>query len=181
MDLQRGGTPAKLGNSVFGFPVLNSKEQRALEKGQSSGGGTGTGGMCFYSKGLIDLNKTCDEWHDDSAHGKVVDDPGIEPASFSFDDCRDSSTVKADLLPKDSNFSLPRGSSDGLNEMEGELVEIPFTQLLNSYNTVNPASQESVISTTQHVVDRTTLDTQIHRSTKDVDISIPRTFAKILS
>ncbi|KAK1589252.1 hypothetical protein Q3G72_031991 [Acer saccharum] len=175
------GTPAKLGNSVFGFPVVNSEEQRAPEKGQSSGGGTGTGGTCFFSKGLIDLNKTCDEWHDDSAHGKVVDDPGIEPASFGFDDCRDSSTVKADLMPKDSNFLIPGGSSDGLDEMEGELAEIPFTQLLNSYNIVRSASQESVISTTQHVVDRTTVDTQIHRSTKEVYISIPRTFTEISS
>jgi hypothetical protein len=136
------GTPAKLGNYVFGFPVLNSAEQRAPEKGQSCGGGTGTGtgtgGMCFYSKELIDLNKTCDEWHDDSAHGKVVDDPGIEPASFSFDDCRDSSTIKADLLPKDSNFSLPGGSSDGLEVMESESAEIPFTRLLNSYKYSQP-------------------------------------------
>ncbi|KAK4856828.1 hypothetical protein QYF36_021740 [Acer negundo] len=175
------GTPAKLGNSVFGFSVVNSEEQRAPEKGQSSGGGTGTGGMCFFSEGLIDLNKTCDEWHEDSAHGKVVDDPGIEPASFGFDDCRDSSTVKADLMPKDSNFLSPGGSSDGLDEMEGELAEIPFTQLLNSYNIVGPASQESVISTTQHIVDRTTVDTQIHRSTKDVYISIARTFTEISS
>jgi hypothetical protein len=138
--------------------------------------------MCFFSKGLIDLNKTCDEWHDDSPHGKVVDDPGIEPASFGFDDCRDSITVKADLMPNDSNFLIPGGSSDGLDEMEGELAEIPFTQLLNSYNIVGLTSQDSVISTTQqHVVDRTTVDTQIHRSTKDVYISIPGTFTEISS
>ncbi|KAK2643545.1 hypothetical protein Ddye_025308 [Dipteronia dyeriana] len=177
------GTPAKLGNSVFGFPVVNSEEEKAPEMGQSSGGGTGTGGTCFYSEGLIDLNKTCNEWNDDSAHGKVgkvADGPGIEPASFGFNDCRDSITVKADLMPKDSNFSIPGGSSDGLDEMEGELAEIPFTQLLNSYNIVSPASQESVISTT-HVVDRMTVDTQIHRSTEDVDIWIPGTFTEILS
>ncbi|KAK3205797.1 hypothetical protein Dsin_019843 [Dipteronia sinensis] len=162
--------------------MVNSEEEKAPEKWHSSGGATGTGGLCFYSKGLIDLNKTCDEWNDfDSAHGKVIDDPGIEPASFGFDDCRDSSTVKADSVPKDSNFLIPGGSSDGLDEMEGELAEIPFTQLLNSYNIVGPASQESVISTTQHVVDRTTVDTQIHRSAKDVDISIPGTFTELLS
>ncbi|TXG73693.1 hypothetical protein EZV62_002272 [Acer yangbiense] len=139
------GTSAKLGNSVFGFPVVNPEEQRAPEKGQSSGGGTGTGGMY---------------------------DPGIDPASFSFDDCRDSSTIKADLLPKDSNFSLPGGSSDGLDEMESESAEIPFTQLLNSYKYSQPGfsgiyiefnlvdgsdSQESANSTTpDDVVDGVT-------------------------
>ncbi|KAL5832674.1 hypothetical protein ACOSQ3_016348 [Xanthoceras sorbifolium] len=193
------GTPAKLlsrpleRNPVCGFPVVNSEEgekeacNEATQTCSSDEGRTGTGGLCLYSTGLIDLNKSCDEWQDvdgrfqakasSSACDKVVDDPGKKPTGFGFNGCRDSSTVQVDEISKDSNFLIPGGSDDGLDEMEGQLSVIPLTQLLTSYNVV-----------TQQVVDWTiTVDTQIDTSTKEsdvvfkgVDISIPGTLSSTI-